>query len=69
MEEGDDKRRIKNEREGEDNRGVKKEDVGDKRGFKCESLGAKISVESLTGKICTFLLADLWLRFYYDIKV
>ena len=30
MEVGDDKRRIKNEREGEDNRGVKKEEIEDK---------------------------------------
>ena len=26
-------------------------------------------VEGLTGKICTFLLADLWLRYYYGMIV
>ena len=29
----------------------------------------KIVVEGLTGKIGTFLLADLWLRYYYDMTV
>ena len=31
--------------------------------------GASIIVEGLTGKIGTFLLADLWLRYHYDMTV
>ena len=43
MEEKDDKRRVKNEREGEGNRVViKKEEGEDKRGVKCESSGGEI---------------------------
>ena len=26
-------------------------------------------VEGLTGKICTFLLVDLWLRYYSDMTI
>ena len=29
----------------------------------------QLIVEGLTGKICTFLLADLWLRYYHDMIV
>ena len=32
-------------------------------------LAKVLIVEGLTGKIGTFLLADLWLRYYYDMTV
>ena len=39
-------------------------------GLLTKELGpVNLVVEGLTGKICTFLLADLWLRYYHDMTV
>ena len=39
------------------------------RATRCSAFTYMLYVEGLTSKVCTFLLQDLWLKYYYDMIV